>query len=298
VKGTKDGWFRTSPIGLGFTRARPANATAVYASCPTALIFGVWDSTGPLGGQGAKFQRALVSEIVGVGATAGVKTASRLDPVAIQRAIKIYQSKTDEATWEVDESRAKAEKGKPVEFGRKGTKEKGLPSGINHGNVAPTIDDIAGGVTVDYAIQTTVLSLGALRKLRFQEDVSGRPLDDGARKKAEPAVRSALAALALAGITALREQGFDLRSRSLLVPEGPLILELVPGDGGEPERRSLSFLEAASLLKKAGDAAAAADFPWKREPIVLEPSEKLAELIRRSRALAGRTSSDAEEAEG
>ena len=67
--------FRASKDGREFTEAAPHNATAVYRLCPTALVFGMWDSTGPKGGQGAKFQRALVSEIVGVGVEFGRKTA-------------------------------------------------------------------------------------------------------------------------------------------------------------------------------------------------------------------------------
>src|SRR5579883_345392 len=76
--------FRYTPIGKQITDARPNHATAMYKHCPTALLFGVWDSTGPKGGLGAKFQRCLVSEIVGIDVTAGVKTASRIDPAGIQ----------------------------------------------------------------------------------------------------------------------------------------------------------------------------------------------------------------------
>lgn len=52
--------FRDTPEGRAFTNANTRNATAVFELCPTALVFGVWDSTGPKGGLGAKFQRALV----------------------------------------------------------------------------------------------------------------------------------------------------------------------------------------------------------------------------------------------
>ncbi len=34
-------------------------AAGLFGLCPTALIFGLWDSTGPRGGLGAKFQRAF-----------------------------------------------------------------------------------------------------------------------------------------------------------------------------------------------------------------------------------------------
>ena len=57
--------FRLSDIGRAITDAQPRNATALYRYSPTALLFGQWDSTGPKGGLGSKFQRAYVSEIVG-----------------------------------------------------------------------------------------------------------------------------------------------------------------------------------------------------------------------------------------
>ena len=44
----------------------PRNATDLFRYSPTSLLFGMWDSTGPKGGLGSKFQRAYVSEIVGL----------------------------------------------------------------------------------------------------------------------------------------------------------------------------------------------------------------------------------------
>jgi CRISPR-associated protein Csb1 len=92
--------FRQTAIGKACTDARPNHATAMYRYCPTALIFGVWDSTGPRGGLGAKFQRALVSEIVGYDVAAGVKTASRIDPTGIQRQ-EVFEAKSDPTIWYV-----------------------------------------------------------------------------------------------------------------------------------------------------------------------------------------------------
>lgn len=51
--------FRATTVGKEFTDARVNHATGMYKHCPTALVFGVWDSTGPKGGLGAKFQRCL-----------------------------------------------------------------------------------------------------------------------------------------------------------------------------------------------------------------------------------------------
>jgi CRISPR-associated protein Csb1 len=111
--------FRQTAVGKACTDARPNHATAMYQYCPTALLFGVWDSTGPRGGLGAKFQRVLVSEIVGYDVVAGVKTASRIDPAAIERkAGPIYEAKSDSSDWTSLEQEAATEKGKPKLFSR------------------------------------------------------------------------------------------------------------------------------------------------------------------------------------
>lgn len=286
--------FRDTAIGKAYTDATVKNATAVYLYCPTALIFGVWDSTGPKGGLGSKFQRALVSEIIGVGAQPGVKTASRLDPAGIQANVPVYHDKADPNDWTVDEERAQKKGNKPIPFSRGGGEGKGKPSSVNHSNVAPTIEDKAGGVTLDYALQTTVLSLPALRRLRLPVDAKGNPLDGAKRAEAESAARTALAALALAGIVEQRKRGYDLRSRSLLVPEDgqPLSFEIVPADGGAGQCYSLSVDGARRLVASAAAAANAAGLPWERSPLSLVPAPKLADLIRESRKRAAQAEPD------
>ncbi|WP_437307404.1 type I-G CRISPR-associated RAMP protein Csb1/Cas7g [Sorangium sp. So ce388] len=280
--------FRHTTVGKDVTDARPTHATAMFKYCPTALVFGVWDSTGPKGGLGAKFQRCLVSEIVGIDVATGVKTASRLDPAGIQtKAGPVFKHKDPSQDWTVDPKEAELAKGKPIEFSRSGGDgKKGSPSAINHGNIPPSIDAAAGGVTMSHAVQTTVLSLGALRRLRFQTACSGERLPADQRDAAEAAARTALAALALAAIVYQRDQGYDLRSRSTLVAKEPLVFELVGRDGGEPERFSLSRAEAAALLKGAEQKARQLGLGWDPKPITLTPAPKLAGLIRKSRELA------------
>jgi CRISPR-associated protein Csb1 len=272
--------FRQTPAGRAFTEATVGNATPVYRLCPTALVFGVWDSTGPKGGLGAKFQRALTSEIVGYGATTGSKVGSRIDPLAIQSNVPVYHRKDDEHDWTIDPAEARTEKGgKPAAFSRKGGDGKGKPSAVNHSNIAPTIDEFAGGVTFDEAVQTVVLSLPALRRLRFSEIPSAQ------RETAERAGRTALAALALAAVVHQRAQGYDLRSRCLLVPDGPLVFGVLSPDGSETQA-SLSVEGANRLVKEAAAAAAAAGLPWEREPLRLKPAPKLMALVKESRKLA------------
>jgi CRISPR-associated protein Csb1 len=283
--------FRHTPIGKEITDARPNHATAMYTHCPTALVFGVWDSTGPKGGLGAKFQRCLVSEIVGIDVAVGVKTASRIDPAGIQnKAGPVFKAKDPAQEWTVDPKEAEQVKGKPVDFSRSGGEgkdtKKGSPSAINHGNIPPTIDAESGGVTMSHAVQTTVLSLAGLRRLRFQTNAAGERIPAASRDAAEAAARTALAALALAAVVYQRDNDYDLRSRSILVATEPFALEIVGRDGGPPARYSLTKPEAAALLGAAEKAARAHGLGWERGPVTLTPAPKLAGLIRKSREVA------------
>jgi CRISPR-associated protein Csb1 len=281
--------FRASDVGRALTEAAPHNATAIYKHCPTALVFGMWDSTGPKGGQGAKFQRALVSEIVGVSVAFGRKSASRIDPAGIElQAGPIFMAKDDQEEWTLDAKAAATKNKQPIPFSRKGKADAGKPSTINHGNIAPSLDEIAGGVTVDYAEQITVLSLPALRRLRFPAALDGKLLESGARKEAETAARGALASLALAAVALQRVEGFDLRSRCAFVPDGPLRFQLVDRDGGEQGPFELSPENAAKLVESALARAKKHGFGWSGEAIDLTPAPKLVELIRRSRRVAAR----------
>lgn len=256
----------------------------MYQYCPTALVFGVWDSTGPRGGLGTKFQRVLVSEIVGYDVVAGVKTASRIDPTAIERkAGPVFESSADPADWTSLENEAATEKGKPKLFSRKGAGDKGTPAVINHGNIPPSIDDEAGGITMSHAVHTVVLSLAGLRRLRFQRRTDGAPIPAVGRDHVETAARTALAALAVAGVVYQRRNGYDLRSRALLVASEPLTFELLHRDGGEPLLFTVE--DPASLLREAAAAAAAAGLEWHTETVKLRPTPKLAHLIIESRRL-------------
>lgn len=284
--------FRQTAMGKECTDARPNHATGMYKHCPTALVFGVWDSTGPKGGLGAKFQRSLVSEIVGYDVVAGVKTASRIDPLAIERKSgDVYELKGQPGEWTSIEAEAAIEKGKAKLFSRKDSKkgEGGKPASINHGNIPPTIDVEAGGVTMAYAVHTTVLSLAGLRRLRFQRRVDGEPIAAAERQAAETAARTVLAALALAGIVYQRSNGYDLRSRSLLVAAEPLKLELIGRDGGPPTVVDVG--DVAALLADAVEAAGKLGLGWDSAPVILKPTPKLSHLIVKSRELtaAGET---------
>lgn len=288
---TVDGtFFRMSDIGKSFSESTTRNAGALFKVCPTGLVFGLWDSTGPRGGLGSKFARALVSEIVGIGATVGAKTSSRIDPTSIVTnagpvLVASAPGPDGKPTWTLDVMAAKPLKeGKPpkdakdvaaVEKWGEGQKA-GKPSAINHSNIPPTVDDTAGGVTIDSALHTVVLSLAALRKLAF----GGGDLE----------ARTVLAALGLLAVLAAESRGHDLRSRCLLVPKKgrALRLEAVRGDG-ETEAVGLD-LSGALTLFNAAVAALPERLRFSNKPgeplVTLRPSPKLADLVRKSRELA------------
>jgi len=284
-----DRLFRLSDVGQSITEARTKSAAAMFRYAPTTLLLGGWDSTGPKGGLGAKYERALTSEIVGMGVAEGVRTSSRIDPVGIEvKAGPLFESKEEGFTWTLDENHAVSDKAKPLLI-KAGAKDAGRPSQVNHGNIAPSREKDAGGVTVDTIQATTVLSFGQLRRLRFPVDGAGAILDGDRRRTAEVSARTALAALGLAAVVLAFEDGFDLRSRCVLIARAPLSFEMLRR-GGQSSTFSLSRPEALDLLQKAVAGAAEAGLPWEREEILLQPAERLAELIRRSQRLAAQQS--------
>ncbi len=268
--------FRDSPLGKQIIVARMDNATALFRFCPTALIFGFWDSQSESGVHGAKVPRALVSEIVGLDVVAGRRTASRVDPLAISAsAAKVYKS--EEGMWTLDEKEAVKEKNKPVLYGKKS--KAGKPSAINHGNVTPTVskEDEPGGVTIAEAVQTTVLSLPQLRRLRFPDPETGK-----SSPERDTAGRVVLAALALYATALQREDGYFLRSRCHLVPLAPPRCELVGATSQEVEPFSFTAASARQVFEDAYQQARKLGLSWKSGLIELQPAGKLVELVRRS----------------
>ena len=258
--------FRKSVKGAILDTADVRNAAGLFGLCPTALIFGLWDSTGPRGGLGAKFQRAIVSEIVGYDAVVGKKTASRIDPAQIRlEAGPLYERNSagdDEPDWMLND------KSNPKKLGKDGK-----PSEANHGNVTPNIEE--GGFTLSKARQTTTLSLVVLRRLRF-------PLNGAADSShnVDLVARTALAALGLAA-GSLARVDTDLRSRCQLFAEQEPVWELLDRPGEPPRKFALSPADALKLLEATIAEAKNAGLPWEKK-IELTPSPDLVELVRRS----------------
>lgn len=294
--------FRKSTVGQALDQVDARNATPLFRYCPTALVFGLWDSTGPKGGLGAKFARALVSEIVGHDVQIGVKTSSRIDPAQIlKEAGPVFRAPDGSVTPFQNE--AATQDGKAILYGRdsKGKdvlynpakdQDEGRPSTANHGNVTPSWKDpktkqpLPGGVLISRAVQTVVLSLTALRRLSF-------PLN-GARPQAnvDDTARTALAALGLCAATLAREQNQDLRSRCQLFPAQPHVWQLLDGPAGPPKEFTLDRAGALKLYADALAAARAAGLPFQEDEVKLQPSPQLVELVKRSQQLAAAQPAD------
>ncbi len=262
--------FMQSRAGRRLAAAKPADATALLELSPTALLFGAWHSQGEGGGLGAKFPRALVSEIMGIDTpvdkipntrtgetearTAGQRTGSRIDPLGVLKKVEVFKGGDG---WSPDQTEA----------GKRAKKVR--PSEINHGNIAPTVQPL--GVTCAYVEHRAVITLAGLRHLRFGSD------------ERDAAGRALIAALGLVALTEQDARGYALRSRCDLVCDGSAPLELVRADGST-EAVGLDRSEARALYRDTYQRAESAGFRF--ESIVLTPQDKLVEIVRRSRELA------------
>ncbi len=295
--------FKDTPVGQDLARASLANATPLYKWSPTSIVFGCWNSAndkvpGKINGS-FKLARALVSEIVGFETITGVKVGGKLDPLGITNQ-PLYE--TEDGDWTANEELANRENDAPVKFKLKRT-SKGKPSELLHGNIAPSIGGTGdegssyGGVTMKYALQTTVLSLAALRRLRF-------PLNEESERKAisqkerDIAARTVLAALGLVAITTQREHDYFLRSRcELRAIESPPFEFVVQGrETRDEDKFQLDFSQAVKLLHEALDKAEEKGLKWKTGEDMpnLKPKSNLAELIRLSHERGGAEDDDAE----
>ena len=309
--------FKDSDYAKQWSSASLANATPIWNLCPTALILGMWGSP-ERAGVGNKFARALVSEIVGIDVVYGVRTGSRIDPLGIVASVQVINE--DKGNWrfpsadekgavnpsdighsnippsfaKYDFSNYKGER--PPNVLRKqsaGFKLEGktldghasvsLRADYSGNETANDKDIAASGVTMKYAEHTAVLSLPQLRRLRFPVE----KIPDGkTQTDVDNAARTALASLALVGLTLSLERGCDLRSRCLLFPDGPLSFELLETPG-KPTPISLSSTDAIKIHTRAIDKAIEVGLKWNKEPLVLKPSSKLIRLVRESQERGG-----------
>ncbi|WP_394827631.1 type I-U CRISPR-associated RAMP protein Csb1/Cas7u [Pendulispora albinea] len=265
--------FPKHPLYAELCRSNTQNATALFAHGPSALVFGTWDSTGSAGGLGNKFARNMVTEIIGVHVERGeTRGGVRQDPLGISRHVEI----------EIDKSGDWRPKGVAT---KKDDRAKGTrPSEVNHGNILVSVAyegagaerrSLKGGVTCDYALQLSVITLAGLRRLRF-------PLAGRRDPAVDEAARAVLVALGLVALTSTRERGYALRSRCDLVADGTSSFEIV-GQDGTVTTEALDSKGAIALYHEAVTRAKKAGLPWDPAPKVMKPHANLSKLISLSR---------------
>jgi CRISPR-associated protein Csb1 len=258
--------FSSTEPGKGLRSATLRDATALFRWCPTALIYGIWDSHRGRPELSLKVPRSYVSELFGVEPQIGQRVGSRLDPIGMLGG-NVVRSETP-GDWSLVEVESEAGTEKvDAATGSKGKKDS--LSQVGHGNVAPGIS--TGGVAIRRAERQASMSLAGLRRLRF-------PVQGERDAERDAAGRAVLAALALVG----DRLSFDLPSLSLrsgceLVQNGSEV-HLVHRDG-QTEVVDLDADAALQLLGAAREAAAARGLDWAEQTLSLVPKANLQEAI-------------------
>lgn len=261
--------FPLAGIGKAVYQARADRASALFAHAPITLTLSGWDSHGGGGPLVAKLPRLLTSEIVGLDAEPVRRGAVKFDPMDIRKdAGPVYQSADPQRLYEVDKAKAvdpKKDKGK-------------RPSEVGLGNV-PNFGE-RGAVITD-AIQTSLVSCAAVRRLRFEGE------DGSFDATRDQAGQTATVALGLYGLLAQMEAGYNLRSGCDLLPVEEPCLEVIGRSLQDIVRHPVTAVAAREALQQALTQAASLGLEWRGEPVTAIADERLVTLIERSRHSRG-----------
>lgn len=261
--------FRETEYGDILYKATKDDALSLFRICPTALLYGFWDSRTEVG-SGNSFQRNISSEIVGIDVEEGLSPAGRMSELGITGTEKeIYLDENGQITYEEEE----------------GVTDAKSPADVGLGNIPPSAYDEGGekkpgGVTMERAELTSVVSLSGIRTISFS---------NGEREEDEElncVCRAILATLGMAGQKLQHETGYSLRSRCSLVPQDELKFEIV-SKKGESEEVNLSVDEIFEIFEGLTERAEQLGAGWEFEELSLEPAEGIKETIDRSQMEPG-----------
>ena len=265
--------FRQSATGKRLDTLDIRNATALFELCPTALVFGMWDSTGPRGGSGIKFQRTLVSEIIGMHAQQGKRTSSRLDPLQILRSAgPVYR--TGDGGWTLEQAEA-------GEGNSRGIR----PSEVGHGNYSPVNCRRRRfhhqPCLADHRALPAGSAPAALPDQRGQPGLPGGP--GGAHRPGGPGHLR-------------RHPGAGAGGRPPVplpaVPTAPAVWELLDRPGDQPQKFELPSEQGREVYRQAVQEAQQAGLPWLEREMALKPSRQLIALVRESQLRPAETDAD------
>jgi CRISPR-associated protein Csb1 len=259
--------FAKSEIGKAIFSARTDRASQLYKHAPITLTLGGWDSHGGGGPLVAKLPRLLTSEIVGLDAKPVTRAAVKADPMDIRKdAGPLYKSKNSDRGYETDKKLA-AEKGKEYK-----------PSEIGLGSV-PSLSE--RGAVITEAVQTSVVSCAAARRLRFESE------DTAYEDARDRSGQTVIVALGLFGLLAQMDSGYYLRSGCDLIPTEEPKLEIIGRTLKNIETCPIMATDALTALQAALNAAEAQGLRWRTAPVIAEADDRLITLVERSRKSVG-----------
>jgi CRISPR-associated protein Csb1 len=199
---------------------------------------------------------------VGLDAKPVIRGAVKFDPMDIRKdAGPVYESADSGRHYETDKDKAKGKKEyKPSEFG--------------FGSVPNRTER---GVVVTEAVQTSLVSCAAARRLRFQSDDGTYNIDR------DQAGQTATVALGLYGLIAQMDAGYNLRSGCDLIPLQEPKLEII---GRTLEEVEVHPIDADSVQKALEDSTSNAKdhgLEWYEKKVIAEADDRLITLVERSR---------------
>lgn len=289
ARGDTLGAVEASVEGTDLERAGLDYATPLFQLAPHCLIYGCWDSTGSAGGLGAKFARAVESRVTGHGARLLQGTRGKLDAARLP-SFPIYRD--EDGGWTTEPHKPD---GTDRDRFRLKADSEGVLSEVNHSSVTPDIKDqkskqpLAGGVTIDFAVQRWVLSVPALRCLCFPEKRGAAVAEDR-----NLAARTVLALLALCGLSRLWDKGLWFRSGCTLAFDQEPQIEIVYGRGKPADRLSITTTQVEKAYLRALTGAEELGLKMRSGLIGLEPAANLREAYRLSRTGEESTGADAD----
>ena len=229
--------WKKSVIAKQVREASRKNASALLEHAPLILVLGGWDShsgTAANAWQG-RHEKAVWSKIVGVDAFKMNRPGGRLDPMGLPPSAVV-----------------------DLGDGSKKLSVQGL------GVVPPSMEKFPRlSITMQYAEQRSVISLGVFRKIGFGGD--GR----------DEVARSYLAALGILGLAALHRDGGHLRSECDLVCERTDGWQIRRDDSSDEALSEVTVERALEVVQSALERFPSCALRLRKDPVNLRVHDNL-----------------------
>ena len=133
------------------------------------------------------------------------------------------------------------------------------------------------GAVITSALQTSVISLPAIRSLRFQLP------DESNSEEVDQAGRQVVVALTLYGLLAQMDAGYSLRSGCDLIPQQEPAIDIIGRTLSDVRTQKVDVGVAGKLLGSSIARARSLGLAWRSETIKTKAHPDLVRLIEQSR---------------